>query len=470
MLPEDSKITLRYYFHYILVGLLISVIISVPVLLDWPVLYPVIIVGAISFIYLIRYRFELQILDFGYLIVLFALLAPPLNLSSSLPLIRPDEILIYIFCPLILLNGFKKNTHDPRAIIYIKIYSAFLLVFIVSSIYGVLFLDVPYGKRDFFEFVTTAKYLMVFFVFSAITIDQHQIKKILHYVLFLILLSGIFGLLQYYSLFGLDTLTAPFYLQDRLHIFDDRITGTFKNPNTFSSVLLLGHIIALTRFLFSKNLAEKYYTFFATLILVVLLLFAGSRTVLFIYFLITLSLLVLGVFTSGVSKKQLSLLIGFITIGFLLSISFLSYEIILRFQSGIDILNDDSLSLRFFVWFFNFQIFLESPIIGWGPAKALHPVVVDNEYLLILRRYGIIGLISFLGIYLYPLKISFSRFWKKKRTPYYFDIIIASIIVSFGIANITNGLFLSAQVMDFWIVLLGLYFAHLKSMQDVKLS
>lgn len=38
-----------------------------------------------------------------------------------------------------------------------------------------------------------------------------------------------------------------------------------------------------------------------------------------------------------------------------------------------------------------------SPLLGWGPAKASMPTVVDNEWILLLRRYGVIGLLIFIG-------------------------------------------------------------------------
>lgn len=460
---DNSKISRRDYFYDIIIGLIIAALLSFPVFLDLLILYPVLIAGALASMYLIKNDFELNILHFAYVLIFFAILAPPLKISSSLPLIRIDEILIYLFCPLILLTTKSKQSFHSSANTYIKIYLLFLGIFIISTLYGKYIKDVPVGRRDYFEFVTSIKYLLVFLSFSKISISKVQFKKLLYFILLLISTSGIFGLLQYYSVFGFDTLTAPLYLQERLHIFDNRVTGTFKNPNTFSSVLLIGHIISLSFFLTTKNIIEKYINFIAIILLVVLLLFAGSRTVLFIYFFITIVLLLLGVLTSGVSKKQITFLIAFLSIGFILSISFLSYEIILRLQSGLDILGDESFGLRILVWYFNFQIFLESPIIGWGPAKDLHPLVVDNEYLLILRRHGIIGLLIFLGIYLFPLKVAVQNFWHNKVAPYYLDLIILFIIVSFGIANITNSMFFSSQVMDFWMVLLGLYFAHLKS-------
>ena len=47
--------------------------------------------------------------------------------------------------------------------------------------------------------------------------------------------------------------------------------------------------------------------------------------------------------------------------------------------------------LRYQQWADAINLFKQSPIIGWGPAKAIHTTIVDSEHLLLLRRYGILG-------------------------------------------------------------------------------
>src|SRR5690606_11453934 len=54
---------------------------------------------------------------------------------------------------------------------------------------------------------------------------------------------------------------------------------------------------------------------------------------------------------------------------------------------------------RLMMWEEAFALWLESPVFGWGPAKETMPTYVDNEWLLMLRRYGILGAASLTALY-----------------------------------------------------------------------
>jgi O-antigen ligase len=65
-----------------------------------------------------------------------------------------------------------------------------------------------------------------------------------------------------------------------------------------------------------------------------------------------------------------------------------------RISEGIfQMLNGTNASLlaRFDMWGDAMDLFSRSPVFGWGPAKTSHPTVVDGEYFLLLRRYGVVG-------------------------------------------------------------------------------
>jgi hypothetical protein len=57
--------------------------------------------------------------------------------------------------------------------------------------------------------------------------------------------------------------------------------------------------------------------------------------------------------------------------------------------------SNESVNVRLFNFQFAMNLFSQSYVIGWGPAKAIHPTVLDSEYSLILSRYGLIGLTVF---------------------------------------------------------------------------
>ena len=57
------------------------------------------------------------------------------------------------------------------------------------------------------------------------------------------------------------------------------------------------------------------------------------------------------------------------------------------FQSG----ENTSMLIRYLRWKEAFELFLKSPILGWGPAKSIHTTIVDGEHFMLLRRYGLLG-------------------------------------------------------------------------------
>ena len=52
---------------------------------------------------------------------------------------------------------------------------------------------------------------------------------------------------------------------------------------------------------------------------------------------------------------------------------------------------NNSMLIRYVNWFDAWNLFKQSPLFGWGPAKSVHETIVDGEHFLLLRRYGLIG-------------------------------------------------------------------------------
>lgn len=53
--------------------------------------------------------------------------------------------------------------------------------------------------------------------------------------------------------------------------------------------------------------------------------------------------------------------------------------------------------------------FRRSPVFGMGPSKAEDTGTLDNEYLLVASRYGVIGLVAYLGLWLTLLVVAAKR-------------------------------------------------------------
>jgi O-antigen ligase len=81
-----------------------------------------------------------------------------------------------------------------------------------------------------------------------------------------------------------------------------------------------------------------------------------------------------------------------------------------RFQTLRNPLDTDSFRGRFDdLWRDAAKEFVESPIFGHGPAKAMFSdIVTDSEYLDVLKEFGLIGFFAYLAYYIYP----FRRLWR----------------------------------------------------------
>ena len=440
------------------VSLAISIILVAPFVFGSPIIIPIALFLLVTGTYFVLSDFSIPIHHFLFLLIGLAILTPPIEFSSSLPAVRFEEIIIYMFFPLILILNYGQLSLSKPARAFIKIYCAFILFAVISTFYGYFALNVPPSVRDLFEIITYLKYLLIFLTLHTFRIEPKRITPILYFILITIMISGAFGILQYFGVFNLDSITGPYYLQDRIHLINNRLTATYKNPNTYSAILVTGHLIALGLFFYEDRRKQKTLLLFSIALLAVFILFAASRTMIAAYLLVTVIMILIGASKAGYSKLQIISLITVLGISFLIAVSFISYRIIVRLESGLDIFSDESFAMRILAWYLNLQLFFQSPILGWGAAKAIHTTVVDNEFILILRRYGIIGLTIFAGIYLQPMFTAFKNLKSDSKLIFLFTSIILTTIITFILAGLTNTLFHNMQVMDFWFVLLSLYF------------
>lgn len=458
-------------FKNLLIALSLFFIASLPIIVDLPILYIGIVFTGLIFFYLIINQFKLYDFHLFIALILLAILFPSLEISPSLPRIRIEEILFYTFFPVLIISRISSIKLGENGLHFIRIYLIFLGLTIVSTIYGKIFLQVPVGFRDIVEIVTLGKYLIAFIGIYLMNFSDSEIRKILWIVLLAIFFSGVFGLLQFFGVFGIDAYTAPIYLLERAYIVSQRLTGTFKNPNSYSVILVIGHLITITLLFFEKGKIQKLALGLLALFFLMCLLFTGSRTMIAAYGLVTIILFVILFSNKNLNFFSILLIVFFLSITFLIGFSVLTDDILLRLQSGVDVLGDESFGMRIIIWFLNLKLFLASPIFGWGPAKDFFTTVVDNEFILVLRRYGVLGFLCYLMIYLFPLYKSFKSLNHRNEKHKALSIIFFTILLILLITCLTNNILHNIQTMDFWIIMLALFFTSLdrnKSIQNDK--
>lgn len=451
-------------------GFCFCIVLLIPFIIDKPLLlFFIFAVIAVSLFFALN-NFILDEKMILYLLIFSSLLLPPISISSGLPNIRIEEILFVVLLPLyFVLNKIKPT--DPALNLFLKFYFAFVFIQIISTIYGKLFLNVPVGIRDLFEIIKTAKYGFVVFIIGYFHIDKNLLKKLIYTIIFLFIVSSFIGHLQFHGIFGFEQLTAPLYFEDRIHDVFNRMMGTYFNPNSYGTVLSIGAIFIIATIVRVDTYEKKAGLLLTLFFLIWTITLTQSRTSVGAFLIGSFVYLLLLSYTYNLRWYLPFIgLLGVFT--FLIAIfSILPREFIERYVSALNIMSDLSWLMRLYAWYLNLEIFFQSPLIGWGPAKHLHPTVVDSEYILILRQFGVIGFFSYLFIYILPLSYSF-KFIKGKSIVSTFNHIFITCSVIFIVGNITNPLFHEIQFMDFWAILLGVLYAsnrlHTKNSASMK--
>jgi hypothetical protein len=94
-----------------------------------------------------------------------------------------------------------------------------------------------------------------------------------------------------------------------------------------------------------------------------------------------------------------------------------------------------------------------SPVIGVGPAKAAQGGSVDDEYLLYAARYGVIGIVLYLALYLGTLALALRAFWRLRGAARLLPVLVAATLTAFLVFNLTAGSFYELQLMAiFWLL------------------
>lgn len=426
-------------------------------LIQQPLLLPVVLLISIS-IWVVA-RTELNVSDFQILsaAIFSAIVLPPLSSLPGLPSIRLEELLFFLVFPLLILK--RESVRKDR------LYNYFILAVITfgaailfSTFYGRYILGVPVTGRDFFELLKVFKLLIVVVAISRFDLKESDIYKLLYVIIFSFFISSIIGLLQFYGIFGFERVTAPFYFAERIYDIHNRMMGTFYNPNTYGTALTLGTMVAAVLVFYEDKIHRKIFLILLVLLFSFAIALTQSRTAIIVLLLGLLLIIGLNSFRNRFSLKQITFLFAGVAVTVLLFIGILSDEVVTRFSALTDISEDASWQMRLLAWYLNLTIFSESILFGWGPAKMIHTTTVDSEYILVLRRYGIIGFTVYLLIYLTPLYRAILFQSKKGITGAMGQIILVSVVV-FLVANITNPLFHEIQFIDYWIILLGIFFA-----------
>lgn len=124
-----------------------------------------------------------------------------------------------------------------------------------------------------------------------------------------------------------------------------------------------------------------------------------------------------------------------------------------------------SLGSRYMIWNFLFKEIKEAPFFGHAPNKEYfykNGFYSENEFILILWRYGVFGFLCFISIALYPLIYVFIR-----KKDFRFDFVIL-FGLAFLVCCLTNNPFSGPKMVFLWSFVLGVGIVLKKNISNEK--
>lgn len=417
-------------------------------------------------------------------VMLSAMILPSFEIRSSLPRVRLDDALIFGVFALNLLLGLIRRTHPVddfgfsfnegqsrglRAVS--KVFLFFLVSIIISNLFAVVFLQMPFGIRDVMEGVTLAKYYLAITLALSLEMHEGEFEGLRNAFLVGLGIIMVLSWSQFLNLANVNAWLTPFFAQSHLdnlvNANPPRVLGTFDNPNVMGVVSVIIMALFVTWFYFQRNDRSKAAIFFVATGLTIKLTFMTiSRTAL-LATAVALTFLSLWALFKFHWNKGILLKVGLLAM-LTLTIFFTSpRDFTARMNEGTDIKTSTSAQGHILRAGSALIFIKESPILGWGTAKDTMTTLVDDEYALITRRYGVIGLAFYLWLFLRPALAAFRR--GRLLNPYAFEYGIREVKTLLSIAfvagtlvilvyNITAGAFYNLQLMTLVALFMGLIY------------
>ncbi len=400
-------------------------------------------------------------------LLVLSVLAPYIRFPGSIPDVRPEFILILLTWFLLFVSSTRTGHLPLRSKPAYKWFGLFGLSIVLSMSYSGLFNGEPIIARDLWELIKLFLYFLLFAFVASQRIDSETLKRYYRLSLILFMLSAFVGFLQYFDVAGVNEVVSPYYAPTQMRglLVHRRITGTTPNPNELGALMVLATSLALSGVLFFREKKFRRLSWASLFTSWGALVLTLSRTSLVAAFVSTGIILFLFTRQHRVrlqwkfKRWLLFLLLGSVAVG--LTVYSLPQKSLARYSQLSNIVVATSWQARLDNWRINFEIWQASPVFGWGPNKANMGTIVDNEWLLLLRRYGIVGLAFFLNLFL-SLFLGLSRIRKRNFNQEIVALTtgLQGTFIGYGLYMALASLYHSLQLMPIFVIFLGLAYSQ----------
>jgi len=352
-------------------------------------------------------------------LICISVTAPAIVISQTLPYFKVEALLVPIILAIylwLLLVGIA------RPFRFNGMFVIGLLFFVCNAFslwYGTAILGHPALLRDLYELPKVWLPVAFFTIAYEAALSESSIRRLLSFFSISILLVCIYAWSQFLGL-GFTYKLNPYYSMGG-HIdvaleYERRVYATVGNPNVLGELMTFCVVLFVLAALFRVGSLLRNMLV-ATSCLITLAM-TGSRygliSITFAFLLIFLIAATAGRRRSARVAALLLLLPAFAWI--LVAVAASNPQTLERYRTLKEPLQIDSLRERVEGgWLQGWNDFKSSPLFGHGPGKAFlfpHGLVLDSEYLNVLREKGSVGFLVFLGYYLYPIYLT----WRGRQT------------------------------------------------------
>ena len=382
--------------------------------------------------FLLRYAVNLEKVFFSLFLLVIIIPKIPIISTSSRVAIRFEDIFIVYLWVLAFIYILKKDIKVPKNTVFFWIGLYFLGALISTSL-GIFKGNVT----NLFFFLRKIEYVSLFF-FAYIVINKENIKKFYKLIFISFGIVLFVGMIQYSGILNQLGITQLFvkYLQPMSSRFWVPLDAPTRSvSSTFDGNYDLGGYFILTvpfflLLYFAKNREYKKAILLGFISSLILLAFSGSRGPIIAIFLIILFVVIKHLFFSTQRKmiKALFISIIFLTLfvgGYKIFFKLFfkrSSNLIMIFQGDTANLNlkklDESAYRRQKHWIMSYNAFITYPLFGMGMgAFSEYFVTPDGQYIQALGETGLTGLILFLCMLFYIIKMNLRTKYYLKNLP-----------------------------------------------------
>lgn len=391
-----------------------------------------------------------------YLLVISIFFTPDFTISTSLPTFQLADFILP-FIALAVLFSFKNIKWNHYYTLLLVFCAIIILAMAINGRMGVL--------SDYFEIFKVIKFgILILFATQAIKyVKLNQLIK----ATFILLL--IINLIQYLELFQINDLLINWYGYEKEVMGFGRDTlgfpatkrmfGLMGNPNNNAIIFLFFAI-----YFFSSEYGIKKSLFFY---LAVFMLFLCQSKIAIIAFIV---IFILGINYFSHTKKAIlsksGIVLTIIVIVFIIDGRYVTdvvkqlFGFLMSGEEKSELFNNVggmSTRGRLESWKLLFEMIIKKPIIGHAPYKEFfyeRTLYSENEYILMWWRYGIVGLVAYIGLLVKPIKMALSN----KSNQIAHVIFLFSVVLL--ITALTNNPLSNRNILTLYAILLGIFFTY----------